>query len=167
MKKISAFLLLLMTSFYLQGQDKLMDILPLKDGVVTYTNVIQVDGTNKDELYSRAKKWFATMYKSANDVIQLDDKENGEIIGKGNFKISYYARNPIINHTITISIKDGRFKYVITDLVYSDIQGDKFPIENFPKAWAGKKKLYESVDREVSQLISSIEKSMKSKADEW
>jgi len=144
-----------------------MDILPQKDGVTTYTAVIQVDDARKDELYSRAKKWFAIMYKSANDVIQLDDKENGEIIGKGKFSITYYARDPVIHHTITLSVKDGRFRYSITDLIYSDAQGDKFPIENFPKHWAGKKKLYETVDREVNQLISSIEKSMISKADEW
>jgi hypothetical protein len=167
MKKTLVFLILVASFYSSHGQDKLLDILPLKDGVVTYTNVIQVDGANKEELYSRAKKWFVTTFKSANDVIQLDDKENGEIVGKGNFNITYYARNPIINHTITISVKDGRFKYTITDLVYTDIQGDKFAIENFPKSWAGKKKLYETVDRELTQLISSIEKSMKSKADEW
>lgn len=167
MKRILAFLVLTTVSFSTNGQDKLGDILPLQDGIVTYTNVVQVDGVTKDELYSRAKKWFVTTYKSANDVIQLDDKENGEIIGKGNFRITYYARDPIVNHTITISVKDGRFKYLITGLVYSDIQGDKFPIENFPKGWAGKKKLYETVDREINQLIGSIETSMKSKAAEW
>jgi hypothetical protein len=52
-------------------------------------------------------------------------------------------------------------------LVYSDIQGDKFPIERFPKGWLGQKKLYESVDGEINSLIRSIEKGMKSKADEW
>jgi hypothetical protein len=167
MKKLLLMSMLTAIAFNSNGQDKLMDILPLKEGVVTYTNVLQVDGVNKEELYTRAKKWFVTMYKSANDAIQLDDKENGEIVGKGNFKITYYARDPIINHTVTISVKDGRFKYQITDLAYSDKQGDKFPIEAFPKGWAGKKKLYETIDREVNSIIASIEKSMKSKADEW
>ena len=167
MKKLLIVSILTATVFCSNGQDKLMDILPLKDGVVTYTNVISIDGVNKDELYSRAKKWFVTTYKSANDVIQLDDKENGEIVGKGNFNITYYARDPFINHAITISVKDGRFKYLITDLTYSDKQGDKFPIEAFPKGWAGKKKLYETIDREINLLIASIEKAMKSKADEW
>jgi len=167
MKKLLTFILLTTVVVCSHGQEKLLDILPLNDGVVTYTNVIQVDEVKKEELYSRAKKWFATTYKSSKDVIQLDDKENGEIVGKGNFKITYYARDPIVNHTITISVKDGRFKYVITDLVYSDVQGDKFPIEGFPKAWFGKKKLYETVDGEINSLITSIEKGMKLKAEEW
>lgn len=149
------------------GQEKLMDVLPLKDGVVTYTNVVEVDGVDKEQLYLRAKKWFVIVYKSAKDVIQLDDKENGEIIGKGNFSIVYYSRAPSIDHTITISVKDGRFKYLITDLVYSDKLGDKFPIERFPKGWGGKKKLYETINREINLVIASMEKSMKSKTDEW
>ena len=108
------------------------------------------------------------MYKSAKDVIQLDDKENGEIIGKGNFRIRYYSRDPIINHSVSISVKEGRFKYTITDLTYSDKQGDKFSVENFPNSWAGKKKLYETVDSEMVSLIATIEKSMKSKTtDDW
>lgn len=144
-----------------------MDILPLQEGVVAYSNVIQVDSVSKDQLYARAKRWFVKTYKSANDVIQLDDKENGEIIGKGNFKISYYAREPIINHTISILVKDGRFKYIITDLVYSDIQGDKFPIGSFPKGWFGQKKLYDTIDREISSIIMSIRKDMKSNGSDW
>ena len=57
----------------------------------------------------RAKKWFVDNYKSAKDVIQLDDKENGEITGTGNFKISYYTRKPYISHTISIFVKEGRY----------------------------------------------------------
>ncbi|MBX2969410.1 MAG: DUF4468 domain-containing protein [Cyclobacteriaceae bacterium] len=150
------------------GQEKLLDILPLQDGVVTYTKVVQVEGVTKDELYLRAKKWFVTTYKSAKDVIQLDDKESGTIVGKGNFRITYYAREPLIDHTISISVKDGRFKYEIKDLVYSDKQGDKFAIENFPKGWAGRKKLYETIDKDINSIIESIERGIKTKiGDDW
>ncbi len=162
----TAIFLCIMLSTY--GQEKLLEILPISEGIVTYTSVIQVDGVNKEELYTRAKKWFATTYKSAKDVIQLDDKENGEIIGKGNFNISYYTRNPIINHTISISIKDGKFKYKITDFRYSDNQNETFLVEDFPKSWGGKKKLYETIDIKVKLLIDSLEKSLKSKPDtDW
>jgi Domain of unknown function (DUF4468) with TBP-like fold len=167
MKNLIAFLFFVGISFYSYSQDKLMEILPLKDGIVTYSSVIPVNETPKDELYSRAKKWFASTYKSSNDVIQLDDKEKGEILGKGNFKIVYYAREPIVSHTVTISVKDNRFKYVISSIAYSDKQGDKFPIEEFPKGWFGKKKLYETINSEIKALITSIEKAMNSKEEEW
>jgi hypothetical protein len=143
--------------------------LPIKDGKVTYTNVINIDSVRKDELFVRAKKWFATTYKSANDVIQMDDKDAGEIVGKGNMQIKYYARNPRISHTITISVKDGKYRYIISDLEYSDIQGDKFNIENFPKAWFGEQKLYDAIDSNVKVIIESIKAAMTSskKNDDW
>lgn len=150
------------------GQEKLLDILPLENGVVTYTAVIHVESADKNTLYTRAKKWFVDTYKSAKDVIQLDDKENGEITGKGNFKISYYTRDPYISHTVSIFVKDGRYKYIITGFSYSDNQNEKFSIVDFPKSWAGKKKLYMKVDEETKAIIASIEKFMKSKPkDDW
>jgi len=168
MNRILTTVLLTIGSLSVFGQDKLLDILPLENGVVTYTAVIQVDSSDKNTLYIRAKKWFVETYNSARDVIQLDDKENGEITGKGNFKISYYTRDPYISHTVSIFVKDGRYKYVVTGFSYSDNQNEKFAIEEFPKSWAGKKKLYTKVDEGVKEIIASIEKFMKSKPkDDW
>ncbi|MFZ1806390.1 MAG: DUF4468 domain-containing protein [Cyclobacteriaceae bacterium] len=170
MKKIIPVLifLLLLTTIHSLAQETLGEILPLEGGMVTYSDVVSVDQASADELYLRAKKWFVNTYKSANDVIQLDDKESGEIIGKGNFGIVYYSRDPSIKHTVSIAVKEGRYKYNITDLVYSDKQGDNFPIEQFPNGWAGKKKLYSSIDTNVSAIVLSIEKAMKSaKKDDW
>ena len=47
--------------------------------LITYSEVVKVDG-NKDELYSRAREWFAKTYNSAKNVIQMDDKD--KIVGK-------------------------------------------------------------------------------------
>ena len=168
MKKTLTTFILLIATLIIYGQEKLLDILPTENGVVIYTGVIQVDSVDKSTLYTRAKKWFIDNYKSAKDVIQLDDKENGEITGKGNFKIYYYTREPYISHTISFFVKDGRYKYIITNFSYTDNQSDKFSIENFPKSWAGKKKLYSKVDEEAKALIISIEKFMKIKPkDDW
>lgn len=156
MKKYLLTLFLLIPLFAFSQQD----ILPIVDGKVTYTNVVSVENSSKEDLYLRAKKWFVSNYRSAQDVIQLDDKENGEIIGKGIFRITYYSRDPNIRHTVSILVKDNRYKYIITDLLYEDKQSDKFPIENFPRSWAGKKKLYETIDYKVTALIKSIELAM-------
>jgi hypothetical protein len=165
MKKVQFLITIVLISSTSYGQSTL----PKKDGKVTYTNVINVDSVRKDELFVRAKKWFATTYKSANDVIQMDDKDAGEIVGKGNMQIKYYARNPRISHTITISVKDGKYRYTISDLEYSDIQGDKFNIENFPKAWFGEQKLYDAIDSNVKVIIESIKAAMNSSKnnDDW
>ncbi len=97
-------------------------MLPEENGSVSYTEVIKVDSATKDQLYLAARKWFADNYKSANDVIQMDDKEAGEIIGKGlfyenlSFGVLVGAEKVAVYHTVKISVKDGRYKYTITGL---------------------------------------------------
>lgn len=77
----------------------------LSFGQIT-SEVISVDSTLKKEvLYSNALTFFAYEFKSANNVIQMKDVESGKVIGKG------IADNREI--TITISCKDGKYKYEI------------------------------------------------------
>jgi len=122
-------ILFLITTLFLSvncyPQEKLIDIFPINDGNILYTDVIQVDSTAKDELYNRAKRWVIDTFKSGKDVIQLDDKENGEIIcrgffttpGWGNEKTAKYYVMPDVKvwFTIKIQIKDNKFKYDMYD----------------------------------------------------
>lgn len=84
-KNLLSFSLALLTSNVF-GQSKLLEIFPIENGKATYTGIVQVDSVSKDELYKRAKRWFVDTYKSAKAVIELDDKENGEIIGNGDLE---------------------------------------------------------------------------------
>lgn len=168
MRRIIFLFILIMFSINSFSQEKLLDILPLKNANVVYTEVVKVDSMNKKELYNRAKKWVVLKYKSTNDVIQLDDKEDGIIIGKANFGIRYYSRKPTIAHTLQIETRDGRYKFTISNFIYSDIQNDKFTVEEFPKSWAGKKKLYRTLDEKVKSIIADLKKSMETELkDDW
>lgn len=129
-------------------------------GKIVYEEIVQAENFSKADLYSNALEWFALKYNSAIDVIQFKDENAGKIIGKGLFKIVYYTRNPSIYHTISIYTKDGRYKYVISDLSYNDNQGETFALEDFPKSWAGKKKLYIKVDEEIKLMITDLKNGM-------
>lgn len=58
-----------------------------RTGEITYSEIIKVDSVKSQELYIRAKVWFVHSFVSAKNVIQLDDKESGKIIGKGLFDV--------------------------------------------------------------------------------
>lgn len=89
-----------------------------------YTEVVNVDNVSKDELFNRAKNWFATAYSSSSDVLQLADSENGQLIGKALFKFSPISLNASdrvkgnIKYTIKVSVKEGRYKYEISDFIH-------------------------------------------------
>lgn len=102
-------------------------LLPLFSFSQEYSEVVQVEGKTADQLYASAKEWIAKTFVSANDVIQMDDVTAGKLIGKGYAEVanSYTTAGMMkltmfitwkLNFTITIAVKDGRYKCDITDI---------------------------------------------------
>jgi hypothetical protein len=88
-------------------------------GKILYTEVVKVDSISKEKSYSKTKEWFALNFKSANDEIQLDDKENFTIIGKGAIKVTLMSFDAgFVRFTIKVQAKDNKYKYEISDLVH-------------------------------------------------
>jgi|GEM_PF-1116044 len=96
------------------------DSLKKVDGQYEFTEVVQLDSTYKKEiLYRNAKLFFANISRSAKDVLQYDDREEGKVIGKGtvqitehqNVLLSAFSEIRTTNFTLEISSKDGRYKY--------------------------------------------------------
>jgi hypothetical protein len=134
MKKIILLSVITLLSFtILFGQNEKPN-LPIDSvsGKITYKEVVFVDSlTNKQELFSRAREWFAKAYKSSKSVIQMEDKESGKIVGKALMSIffKYGGMQPggNINYTISVYLKDGKYKYEITDFYHTGISGN-YPI---------------------------------------
>ena len=121
MKRLTiVFVLTTLLSFALKAQ------LPTNsDGVVEFTDVVLADSLTKDVLFDNAKRWFVVAFKDAKEVIQLMDKENGEIIGKGvfsynsSFAYGSATTKGYINFTVKIIVKDGRYKYLFTHFIHT------------------------------------------------
>lgn len=89
-----------------------------------FEKVIQVENMNKDNLYAKIHEWFVNTYRSADDVIQMSDKAEGVMIGKGSMKYSreglaYSCYSGYVGYTLKIYVKDSRFKVVMTDFRHS------------------------------------------------
>jgi hypothetical protein len=126
MKNLLAILMLLTVSMPSIAQPT--HPLPTVDGKITFSEVVHVEGTSKDELYARARLWFAEAFRSANDVLQLDDKNGGVLLGKGVIKQETGGNNAFSSgpsvvktwrFTIKIQLRDGRYKVDVYDIDYS------------------------------------------------
>lgn len=108
-----------------------------------FTAVVEMPGINKVELYSRAKQWIVNTFKSANAVIQMDDKAEGVLIGKGRIK---ELKNPNASFitlaynfvfTVKVYLKEGKYKYSFKDITYEYIGNSQYarssyaPVELF------------------------------------
>jgi len=58
---------------------------------LTIDSVIHVNNTTNSELFNKGEGWIVSAFRNANHVIQLKDKESGQITAKGVFK--YVAPN--------------------------------------------------------------------------
>lgn len=83
-----------------------------------HERVIEFNGQSKDQLFSKAKKWVAIYYNSANFVTQLSDKDAGELLMKGNSRVqcvkmlgALLSRD--VTHTLAISVKDNKIRVVM------------------------------------------------------
>lgn len=153
--------------------------------LLTYSEVVEVNGVGKNELYVRANTWFTRAFKNSKAVLQLEDKEAGKLIGKGN--ISTTIKVPIVgmtdagyvDMTVTVQCKDGKYKYTIDNLNHQKPLGPNTqywvsagPLEQekpkvglmgrpSKKEWSD---LKEDADITIKAMIADLKKAM-AKAD--
>lgn len=121
MKKLLLFLLVI--PIFCRAQDTLrVPKMPIDSatGGYSYVDITQVPGKTKDDLYVKINEWVALNFKSANNVIQMNDKEAGKIIVKGvterTLMYKMLGKNYIpyyLNFTINFTVKDGRYRVII------------------------------------------------------
>lgn len=186
MKKIIlGALLLLSTLVFSQSKSEMLAELngqynQDENGNVTITKVIDLPGLKKDEIYVRALSYFTYNYTSGKSVIQVQEKENGLIIGKGLYENVHVGVGLIVTevsawHVIRIDVKDEKIRIIVTLTQYDKkISGgstppsysttnikDEFPIN--PKGYQETvmtKAFYKST-KKVFATIDAIEKSIK------
>lgn len=114
MKTWLIFLLVLLCSISAFGQQLEMDS---TTGKWMYRQVVRLDSVKAGDLYERARQWLVLAYKSADDVIQYENKEEGKLMGRGVWKPPISLNNEKNWHVIILECRDGRVRYTFTDFV--------------------------------------------------
>lgn len=91
--------------------------------------VVEWDGKSQTEIRSSLKAWVADYFKSAKDVLQLDEPDR--IIIKGNTELNEIAETkygsiPVyytMKFAIDIQIKESKYRYQVKDVLLSDKLG--------------------------------------------
>ncbi len=104
--------------------------------LITYERVVEVKGVSDDELYKRINEWFHTFYKNPTEAIRENDSIKYVIVGKPRFRLTnppakdgLKTEGGIVQYTITVSCRDGRYKYEIT--AFNMKQASYFPCEKW------------------------------------
>ena len=140
--------------------------------LVTYEKVVPVQGASREVLYKRALEWFNAYYKNPTEVIRENDVEKGRITGKPRFKIYNPADKEgtktdagTVQYTITLAVKEGKFKYELTEFNWK--QPSYYALERWMDT---KAQMYTPVynhyltqtDEAVKELIKNLKSAMMS-----
>jgi len=161
---------------------------------LTFSEVVNVDGVSAEDLYMRARAWFVESFTDSKNVIELDDKKEGIIVGKGTtayepnvFASSGCTRGRIV-FTVKVMVKDGRYKYEFFNFTHhGSVSSSGFgPIDfgvltteedcgKIEGTYKGQRialwKHMKSTSEQIAdQMIDSLKKKMKEEAfggDDW
>lgn len=118
-------IIVLLISSVSYAQDSLHYGFPMLEGKINYTTIVEVDSTNKNQLFSKIKEWAVNSYKSQKATLETEDKETGYIVYKGYLPTVFTYTGGLIKgkqytvdvyHTLKFYIKDDKVKIVFTDL---------------------------------------------------
>ena len=186
MKKHIIYFLLILFIFpftnKISAQVENSSIVPLdkNTGLITYREVVEVEGTKK-ELFNRCiSKWLNKVYTNSPAVTNLRDAATGKITGKHRFRIHQTDKKGnkinagMILYSFTIELKDGRYRYTFTDLLLK--RPSRYPIENWlnkkdpaynPQWNAYLKQIDEFVKAWIVELKEKMQPEIKVIEEEW
>ncbi|HEX5001638.1 MAG TPA: DUF4468 domain-containing protein [Bacteroidia bacterium] len=180
----AATVLIAAPSFAQKSKEEPVQVVIPKDkdtGLYSYSGVVDVSGTTKDELYNRAIAWVQLYYKNPGDVLREKDPASGKMVIKARFKIYNPADKKglatdagDVMYTLTIQFKDGKYRYELTRFTW--MLTSAFAAER----WADKSSSsYKSefdhyltqTDAKASEVLLALKKGMttspEKKKDDW
>lgn len=185
------------------GEEKQPEVSPVKPyerivlamdtltNLITYSGVVEQEESSSDSLYVRMKAFASKTFTAAgakekdSKMMFEVDKKNQKLVINGVLPAySYankYAKKPIGTYQfkMTILIKEGRYKYTITNLVHQGIAPNVgTPTRNYFEYYyttttniRGVDQILRYADKDINQMLENFKKALKEPVlvdeDEW
>jgi hypothetical protein len=146
--------------------------------LITYKDVVTQEG-DVPKLYNTAIAWVNANYENPTEATRVRDIEDGKIEVRHRYKIYNTDKKGvksdayIINYTLKLEFKPGRYRYTFTDFTVAAIS--KYPLErwldkNDPQYSPACDDYLAQINTTVRDMIKSLKKGMIPKVvkkDEW
>ena len=149
------------------AQNNIDDILPIKDGKVNFSRVLEIEKVSQKELYNRAKTWLLNSNEYSTNLI-FDDIKWDELKSKGKIKALWGPNNfpelyLTIDYKVQLNFRNNRYKYEFTSFVVKnsgeEIQLEIYKMEN-KKYKKYNKLFYKEINEQIQIIIDSLQKTM-------
>lgn len=98
------------------------------DTIIAYRHLVPVTGVNKDQLFQRGKSWFEEKFMSSKLVLQSENKETGELQGKGimTFKLDVSGK-PVeskVTYDVVIKVANTGYLFTVGNFVHEFVKSE-------------------------------------------
>ena len=150
-------------------------------GKITYMETVSCGSLAASEIYTTTKDWAKEQ-----NLNTTTDEANKKLVYSGTFTVSYRPSKSTSNeegtvsYTLHIGAKDGKYRYILVDLVHKGASGDGGKLENAKpdcgttvinnNSWS---KIKQQAHAQANKLIESLNKKIKevqndpTKNDDW
>lgn len=149
-------------------------IFPINEnGIVEYTIQQKVDtALKKTHLFSLSKMWISYLFNDAREVIIVDDKEAGIIVGKGSFiqpmKVGIVGPVDIrVSFRLNVKVKDSSFylnatdfeaNYIVMNTNQSFVLNNNEPTKNAKNIYEWRNRVNATMTDFINSFYKYIEK---------
>lgn len=143
-----------------------------ENGDVVFKQVVNLKNSNLSKIYSKTKLWVADTWKSANDVIQNDDKSGGNILIKGltyvyinsgmsmvgtmKYTLHYSVQLDMSDNISTITVKDI---YLVYHPIPSQYNGyNSTPVTTYSETYNNNVILNDMNDSDIDKKCETLTK---------
>ena len=146
---------------------------------VKFEKIYPMGELKQAQVYDGARQWFATAFRSANAVIQYEDKATGSIIGKGNMQYRCAGFTDCmtmtgadrVDFTVRVDTKDGRMRVSYDNLTHYKpaqvISGVRYAETNRPITvnYPSAKVIVDELNKSSDAMAEKIKTQQKVNAD--
>ena len=159
------------------------ELFKIEDTDIVVSKIMEDLHGNKDALYLKVKRFLSKYYANPAEILEIDDKEGGLILGKAYTRLASWSmlfspRLLAADYTLRIDIKDGRVRvksttsqwiYQIDDYspsYYNILMYTPFTKKGFTNKHAQTETFFRFVD-DMNSLIDQLETALRENNDDW
>lgn len=136
---------------------------PLNPSEMQIQKIIEIQDAPKAALYDKSRMWYASNFRSANAVIQYENKENGTIMGNGTLSDSIMMVRHTLRFSIVTEVKDGKARITAT--------GQTADVQNVGET-SVQKRIWKHFQDQIEEMINGYagyirSASVNAKPDNW
>ncbi|TDQ12798.1 DUF4468 domain-containing protein [Pedobacter metabolipauper] len=154
-----------------QKKDTSRVFVPVKDGSITYESINDHPNLSKDKIYELSLKWLANTFLDSKEVIRVQNRETGNILGNGITDIiisGFFGSTERFSFMIDITVKDSKSRLRLYQFMNKSLDS-KYDFRSTDPVWVrfdnGKsftpkddKKMFSGLNARINGLIENYKK---------